>query len=339
MVKVSKHEVKRVDLYKSKKYAQYKTLVPDLDDILPKGEKCKVYFTLSDTNSNFANAIRRAILNEIPVKSLDYDEYSDTKISDPFIFPDFLKKQIQLIPIKQSIDYDDIQFSLHVENNTDEIIEVKTSDFTIVGKKNKVKVSDIMSPLIPICYLRPMEYLHITNIRIVIKTGREFATFCYIGNIYYQLPETKESSLNSNPTEITIGYSTYRNIDNQYAPAILACEVLIERLEIIRNEMKKVENKDDFFHSDKIQVETKGAIKEVQIRGEHITLPSLIAKYIYNLTETNIKFVTHSIIHFEKEIGVIKITHKEFSTLIQDAAENIIKDLEIVKSALKKIKE
>jgi DNA-directed RNA polymerase subunit L len=337
MVKISKHKIENINLFKHEKYEKYKKLVPELEKLLPQGIKQKIRFDITDANTDLANAIRRCILNELPVKSLSYDEYHDMDTSDPYILCDFLKKQIELIPIKQSFNYENMTISLNVENKSDENIDVKSSDFTLLKGNTSVKVSDVMSPLIVICSLRSTEYLYIKNIKIITKTGRESGTFCYVGNVYYKpLTEEKENSMITNPKNFTIGYSTFRNLDDPYEPAIKACQVLIARLHEVKKEMANVSNKDSYYYSDKIQVESKGPIKEVQIKNEQWTLVNLIARYIYMLTGSNIKFVTPSIIHYEKEIGVIRITHKEYSKLIQDSAGKAIQELESVMNQLKK---
>ncbi len=347
MVKVENITVDELNFAKDKSplLKQCLDLVPDLLKFLPVKPKYVVRFELKETNADMANAIRRCILNETPTMSLDYNEYKDADISDPYILSDFLKKQIDLIPISQDVNYDDYEIELDVENKSDEIIKVMTKDFNIKKNKKNVDVVNIMSPLIILCSLRPGEYLRIKNFKIKKGIGRtDGASFSRVSNILYSpldvIPlnsETGEgvSSLNSNPTHFEIGYSTHRNIDDPLKIIREACDVLINRLEVILTNLSNISPKEEYHYSDLIQLETHDSIKEIQFKNENWTTINLISRYCYMLTNSNIKFVTASILHPEIEIGVIKISHPEYLKLIQDSIEKIIEDIKIIHKSFK----
>ncbi len=339
MVKITNIKIEEIDFKKenSAEFARCLKLMPNLRELLPRNIKYKVMFELHETNSDFANAIRRSILNESPVKSLDYDEYKDTNISDPYILSDFLKKQIELIPINQDIDYTKYSIELKLENQTDEIIDITTRDFVIKKDGKVVDINTVMSSCIIICRLRPLEHLHVKNIKIKEGIGRENAgAFSNVSNIYYKPLDTQprdvikgtgESSLISNPTKFLLGYSTHRNIAEPLQILKNACNALINRLSIIAEDINGIDNNDIHYYSDLIQMETNGAIKEFQFKNENWTIVNLIARYCYILTKGNIKFVAPAIIHPEKEIGVLRIIHPEFLNLVVDSIKKIINDL------------
>jgi len=351
MAKVTNLKIDEIDFSKNKspEFKQCLELVPDLINILPKNIKYKVRFELHNANSDLANAIRRTIMSETPVKSLDYHEHDDIDISDPYILSDFIKKQINLVPINQDIDiskYSDYSIELTLENRTDEIIDVKTSDFIIKKSGKKINVAEIMSPLIVLCRLRPGEHIYIKNINIIEGIGRnDSAAFSNISNIYYKpldvipldsINGTGISSMVSNPKSFMIGYSTHRNTIDPTNIIVNACNTLIKRLEVIYKDFINIENKSEYYYSDLIQLETNGVIKEIQLKNENWTLSNLIARYCYILTEKNIKFISSSIAHPEKEIGVLRITHPEFSKLIQNAIKKSIDELSNIINGIKK---
>jgi DNA-directed RNA polymerase subunit L len=344
MVKVVNIKVEEID-FKKEKSAQFKKcleLVPNLLDFLPKRPKHRVTFELKETNADVANAIRRCIINEIPTKSLHYDMYKDTDISDPYILSDFLKKQIDLIPIEQDIDYTDYQIELYAENKTDEIIDVTTKDF-IIKKNNKLDTNRIMSDVMVICRLRPEESVSIKNITIREGIGRDdAASFSQVSNIYYDILDVKPldvdtgegvSSMDGNPTHFMIGYSTHRNTNKPLLIVVKACDAIINRFEIILSDFKNISSKEDYYYSDLIQLETNGNIKEIQFKNENWTTINLMVRFCFLLTKGNTKFIVPSIIHPEKEVGVVRISHPEFSKLIQNVIKKIIEELNVIRKS------
>ena len=73
----------------------------DITELLPKKPYNKVSFNIKDTNSSFANAIRRVLVSEIPVWSLVIDEKL-FETNDPFIRFDDFGERINCLPIHQS---------------------------------------------------------------------------------------------------------------------------------------------------------------------------------------------------------------------------------------------
>ncbi len=346
MVKVANIRIEEVDFKKetTPEFKQCLELVPDLTKLLPVTVKYKVRFELHETNASLANAVRRCILNESPVKSLQYDEYRDVDISDQYILSDFLKKQIDLVPINQDISADQYakySIELKVDNDTDVIIDVSTRDFIISEGSRVIPTEKIMSPLIILCRLRPGEHLYIKNIKVIENIGRvDGGSFNNVSNIYYEplgvIPLDAEkaegaSSMTTNPIKFLIGYSTHRNTKAPLEILKTACDTLIKRLEVISGDFVNITNKSDYYYSDLLQLETHGNIKEIHFKNENWTLANLLAHFCFILTKGNIKFVAPAIIHPEKEIGVVRIIHPEFAKLVQDAIAKSIEELSIIK--------
>ena len=111
---------------------------PNGYEMLPTSVKHRVSFELSGTYSAFANGIRRALVEEIETKSLLIDE-KDILTDDEFIsgMNDVLIKNLSLIPIMQDGNFDEFDIYLYAYNNTNDIIDVKAKDLSIVKKLKK----------------------------------------------------------------------------------------------------------------------------------------------------------------------------------------------------------
>lgn len=195
-------------------------------DMLPKSTKHKVSFELSNTYVAFANAIRRTLIEDLPVYAMTIAE-QDLQTDDEFIsgMNDVFIKNLGLVPIHQSAELSKYDIYLYVFNATNDIIDVKVSDIKVVPKgrkvggksKHKAKVeageeinlddeieeesnekpkestkSKNVTELAPddnilIARLRPGKYLKMKNIQIVRGTAVEDAgKFTALNNVYYK---------------------------------------------------------------------------------------------------------------------------------------------------------
>lgn len=326
-----------------------KLTINEIKNLLPKKSKITTSFEMLNTNVSIANGIRRCLYDEIEALSFDFDEYNDFITTDPFILCDFIKKQIDLLPINQELDYTDISISLHKENDTDEIINVASDDFLISTKdekKNKFKQKDleeIIAGNIVLCRLRPNKHITVNNIYISKGISRQNAAkYNLLSNVTYKIldadpiVETRDgqtgvSSMLSNPKHFYLSYTTHRNFEYPQRIMVKCCNTLIKRLEIILADVKKISNSDINYLSELLTLETSGDLKKLYIKGEYWTIINMITQYCFILSKENIKYVSPFLIHPEKEIGAINIIHPEFSTLIQNSIKSIIADLDIVK--------
>lgn len=354
MVKISNIKVlvfNLLDELKNKKNADLQKCAALFDEIpknlIPKKDKITVYFELKETNADMANAIRRCLINELEILSLSFNEYDDMDTTDAYILSDFIKKNIELLPINQELEekYDikELTLELELENKTDEIIDITSSDFTAYYKDKKIDITEIVNENIVISRLHPGDNILIKNIFIEKGVGKTDAgKFSAFSNTTYKIIDVipldeetgdGQSSMVSNPAHFAISYTTHRNIKHPKKMMIKCCDTLIRRLENILTDLQNINNKSDYYYSDLLQLETNGNIKKLLIKGEQWTLINLISRYCFILTKGNIKFVAPALIHPEKDMGVINITHPEFSKLINDAIKKIINELNDIKKA------
>jgi len=322
---------------------------------LPNKSKYIVRFTLDQTNSSLAGALRRVLVDEIPTYAMGFnlminekgdraDFISDLRTDDKYIFGkcDSLLKRIEAIRIQQNIDPNEWQISLNVINNTTELMDIYSSHFNVLHKGKAVDVSKLMFPNYILTRLRPQKHLTITNIRIdrglsSINSNK----FKYLANTYYEIDTTPLSKINgkftgrscmeSDYTKFFMGYATYRNI-SAYEPIKRACEVLTVRLMNIHTEWNKIKKNEP---SDKINKYQIGEIHVIEISDESYTMANLLFYYIYK-EMPSIEFATGGIKHIEKNIAVIKIKHNNYWDLFNNAVNRIIDDLKIIANSFKK---
>ena len=356
MVKVSNIQVDELDFMKEINNLKNKDLQKciqilgdknKLKDLLPQKSKITVSFELKETNTDIANGIRRCLKNELEIFSFDFDEYKDLDVSDAYILNDFIKKNIDLLPISQDLeqdfkDFDKLNIELNVDNKTDNIICVTTSDVEVSYNGKKMDSGLLVNKNITICKLRPLEHIYIKNIKIVKGTGKQdggkFNPFA--DNIGYKIIDVTPldedtnkgtSSMLANPTHFRIAYTTHRNIKNPKKMMVKCCDTLITRLSNILSDVANISNKDDYYYSDLLELETDGNIKKLHIQGEQWTIINMISRFCFILTKGNIKYVSPAIEHYEKNKGTINITHPEFSKLIQSSIKKCIEELTTIK--------
>lgn len=337
-------------LKKSIGYIKYLNESVDVNAILPMRSKFRVDFTIEDTCSGFANGIRKCILDEIPIHSMTMENDS-ILTNDQYIISDVLQKNIELIPILQ--DGPSIEemkkwtLSLDILNSTDEVVMVKSGDLEINAGGRKIPIESIMSPNITIIELHPAMYLKLRHVKIVTGVSKDDAAkFATVSNTRYCIDSKfvplAHSSEDKNPgrssmvddiTAFSIGYTTYRNVNDPKIIIFRCCDSLIERLGAFKKELKEVKTDTVItYFSNLLDIETRGEYKFFNFKNEAWTLVHMISQYCYRL-DNNIPFVAPSIIHPSTSIGVVKIKHPNPLKIINDAISHLLIDVEIFRKA------
>ncbi len=160
-------------------------------------------FELKDANCAIANAIRRTLMSELPIKHLTVS-LTDIKSTDPYIIGEVIRKRIEMIPISQSIN-DNSVFSIRFENNEDEYTDVLSTEI----KLNGVSPSKDITPFIPICDINSGTDFAVNDIHVVESYGFDNSR-CSIGRVAYEIIDTDftQSSINSQPTNFRIEIET-----------------------------------------------------------------------------------------------------------------------------------
>lgn len=346
MVKVTNIKYETYDIETNhkefKKCIEYAKLInSNYKKLLPNKPKKSVTFEIHDTNSDFANMIRRFLQDEIPVYSMGLDDY-DIQSDDEFILNDYIKRRIEYIPILQDLEkYDITKFNIHlfIENKTHSNITVYTRDLEILYDNKKYTGADLFSYNIPILELRSSKKININNIKIDKGMAKDDAgKYLLLSNLKYKILDgiplsktkyktTGESSLNSNPRKFLFKLTNHRNIDPKKIMKLCLNEIYT-KLNIILTEIKKIKDDDSEFISEIIKLETNDNFKLIYFINEYWTIANVISRYCY-LEDNDIDFVCSSILHPTNEISLVKIKSKNYLKILINAINQIIKDIKI----------
>jgi DNA-directed RNA polymerase subunit L len=164
-----------------------------------------ITFDLVNSNSSFANALRRIIITNIPSVGFDTYEYQNSSLkiieNTSALTNEIILQRFGLIPIYydniETYDVDKYKFVLDVLNKTNDIIDVTTDDFKIVNletNKNEnndkfFKKNTITGDPILILRLKPSandkgEKLHIEG-KSVIGIGKDHIRYSPVSNICF----------------------------------------------------------------------------------------------------------------------------------------------------------
>jgi DNA-directed RNA polymerase subunit L len=323
-----------------------KSVDPDYKKYIPKNSKYTASFELKDTTSDLANCIRRTLIDEMPVYSMNVSE-EDIESDDKFILSDFLKNNLEFIPFLQDIndkDAENLSMSLNVVNTTDDTISVYSGDIIVTdGQKKILDNSKYFTKTIAIIKLRPGKTLTIKNINIVAGIGKyDSGKFILLSNISYEILDvipleenkyntTGQSSLNSNPQHFKIGFTTHRNINiKKIMPR--CCDTISKTLLGIQSELNNIKESDLVYFSDLIELETIVDVKCFHFKNEYWTIANIISRYCY-LVFPDIQFVCSSIIHPSNEESIVKVRHPEAIKIIKTSIKKILSDIDIIKQS------
>jgi len=315
--------------YKNSKFSK---IITDNKHLLPNLNKKSITFELINSNEAFANSIRRVFNDELLIKSLDVNIY-DLKTDDKYILPDNIIERINLIPVMQSIN-NDVVFQLQISNNSNDIIKIYSGD---IINKNKNDKNIYFNKNILICTLKPNRFLYINNIKINSNNGFNDHKYS-IGSYNYEIINTDFTipSLNNNITDFKLELKTNNNIELDQL-ILLIYNTLYFRLKNIQSNINNYDINNNSTDINKlindIFIIQNQDIYEIHINNEYHTIGNLITKYVF-LLDTNIELINYKLEHPLRHKIIINIKHLQYKKIINDAIENIIKDLDIFKNKL-----
>ena len=319
-----------------------KKLGHNLYDILPDDNYELVEFELHNTNSSFANAIRRCLISELPVWSLSLIE-SSLDTNDEYIRFDDLADRINTLPIFQTYFNKkkdiDVSFKLSYKNEMMNIKHVLSGD--IKAKKIKEK---LFEDNVSIQMLRPGCYMA-CNISLERGYGYQHGgKFVAVKNPIYRpidiTPMKKEykknptgaSSLISNPKKFYISYETYGTYSNPLEPLIMSLEELDRRVAGILKEVKKY--KGEFYANENVKIMKEAGMYRFFLGMETITISKLFSRYIYDMNP-NIEYVGDLMEHPSKKVVEVKVQDENAVKIFIKAGEKILYDIAKLKKSIK----
>lgn len=275
---------------------------------IPKITPTTVSFELHDTSTEVANAFRRCINSEMDILIMDFEE-KDFKCDDKFIILFEIRKAINLIPIRQ---ISDMRFSLNVYNDTNDIINVMSSDIKEEGKNTEGKFSQTFI----IAELEPGKSIQVNNI--VVKKGVAFkngAKFSYPGVVAYECLDIDESksTLETEPTKykLSIQKQQYTDPKNIVKRAAKTLEEKLNTIDVlIRDHMKG-----NLRNSEKMEISEFGDKTEYKIYDETYTIGNLVVKYTLDIDPSIEKISCNRKFTFDNFI-IISVYHSDANAVI-----------------------
>lgn len=269
-------------------------------------------FELNNANCAIANAIRRTLISEMPIKHLTVS-LTDIKTTDPYVVGEVIKKRIEMIPISQSIK-DDTVFSIRFENTSDTYTDVSSSDI----KLNGIVDSKDIVPSIPICDINSGTSFSVNDIQVTESYGYDNARVT-IGKVAYEIidHDMTQPSIASSP-------STFR--------LTIETAGLINPLEMVS---KSITNLMDRLNSiDFNNAITEFDVYKLHIENETYSIGQLMSWYIFKQNPA-IKFVADRILHPSKRECVIDVLHPEGEKICKQAIVEIQSDLTSILKSIK----
>jgi len=304
--------------------SKYKPNVPKRFEHLAPKELISEHmeFQINNVSNAISNAIRRTITSELLVKAMKVDlknindfEDSEKVHEDKFIISDMIESRITMIPLRQDVPKN-AMFKLYYHNKSHEVAKVKTSELVQVSGET-LKIMPFNTN-IDLLHLQPGKKVKINKIRINEDYGYNFAPYTVAVNAVSvavdQVPynaykkEGIKSSL-SNPQVWKIAFNT-----NGTSPCKTiiknACDNLIERVQLINDYLKLIENANDEYI--------------LHIKGESDTIGNLLMKTITTLFPDIIS-VTYSTETFTRELTVRIRCDEDISTIYEITIKHIVK--------------
>ncbi len=287
-----------------------KTPYAKLAKYVPPVVNNEMVFDILDGNTALANAIRRTLISEMPMKHLTIS-LTDIHSTDRYVIREVIKKRVEMIPISQDMDVDTV-FSVQVENNTDEPMDVLTDDIKING----VKKSDGILPMVPICNINSGTSFSLNDIRVITSYGYNNSRVMP-GRIGYQMidQDFSKPSMTQNPDHFRIEMEV-SGVHNPKELVRTAIDSLMERLDNI-----------DFSRA-----KTEFGVYKLSILNETHSIGKLISSYVYAL-EPTIDYVSDRLPHPSQREVIIDVRHPDAEELCKKAVVVIKKDLKSVMKA------
>ena len=348
--------------------------------LLPSGSWHEVSFDIKESHAGFAHGLYRVLIDELSVICAVVEEENITS-DDKFVMDSMyqLLKNINLIPVRQSLTDDELKnytIQLNKYNNTDDVIDIKASDFVVLNKseskkkkgsselkkkkgsseynelKSDIDIKEIFpEPNTLIIRLRPGHYINIKNLSFERGYQKDDAAkFSLLNNIKYRpvdiIPynifakhgeEKGTRSIEYDCKEFHIEFSTCGNIE-PLAVIELLTDKLIKDLTNIKNKVVKY-------------AESKEMKKVYNDEGIEIAVENGMYRYKFYdhyltmmnmisqrcyMLDPSISYCIGAVERFDNEVGLLKLIHGDPNKLIINAIDSCMRDLNNLLNSFKK---
>ena len=247
---------------------------------------------------SIANALRRTLLEELPVKCMIFYEMNSTDKSIPV---DWLQNRMRCIPIEQR----DFTAELKVHNKSANTMTVTAESIKWDGKPACGKTYRLFK-------IERGYELSIPKIETLTHYGWEHAAHSLVQDMHYRR--------NSDTTHM--GFTTFGTMP---AKNILHAAInnIIERLKTINDILATNDGEDQY--GDNIDVIYGQDMNKIVLRGHTHTIAGLITWYIYS-QDNSISLVNYALEHPTERNVIIKFRHDSKLKIVTTAINKCIAD-------------
>lgn len=199
--------------------------------------------TFTGVNNAIANAIRRVICLELPVRAM-ICEYTDVETDDPHVINEMIIKRLRMIPLDQKCPLS-MKFNLSAIASTT-VLDVKSKD--ILPKSGKPMFNETFTLL----SLQPGRKINIKNIGVqelcgvLAGDGMHAAASGVSIEAIDKTPLDGSSSI-IDPSEYCISFTTNGTIEPREF-VIAACKNIIMRLQRVTSLLQTITSSGDEYH-------------------------------------------------------------------------------------------
>ena len=263
----------------------------------------RITIDIKGLHNAYTNSLRRVINSEVQTYILTFDD-DNYRTNDGFLNNDYIRRNINLVPINQEFLDPNKKYYINVVNDADnEHKNVYTSDLLEHSdNKNNNKPIDICNSNIKLFDLSPKSYIAINNVHFISGKGENLACF----NAAFRtvnIPMDDNSSSEHNQ----IRFETNGNIDPKNLVRN-ACLELISKIKNLQNYENTVQSKDDYYY--------------ISIKNEDDTLGYIFTKSAMEVFP-NIKAITYTV-SISGQSLIIKFKYNEPQKFIESTIKNLL---------------
>jgi len=281
---------------------------------------------LKKVSTAISNALVRTMMDEIVVKTLEFDK-DDIKTDDENIMWASVQKTIQSIRLNQEVPKN-ARFSLKFVNSSAEPLMVRSRDLKTNHKLTVVPFNGTFR----IVTVREGRTLEINNIRVEENQGRNygFGQYSAVSNCGHRPLDVEifhrgegTDVFVSNPKEYEIMFGTNGNAQPKWI-LMSACQSIYNRANKLAKELEVVSDKTQLkYTSDIMDINQEEDLTHFSFKGETHTICNLIRYFIYE-KHPNIALSNYEITHPTENNAIYRLVSQKPKKIMLEALENIV---------------
>ncbi len=282
-----------------------KTPYASLVSMIPQVVNKFLSFEIVDGNCPLANAIRRTLMSEVPVRHLTAS-LTDIHSDDYYVIKKVMQMRLEMIAISQSTNLDNV-YSIKVENKTDDAMDVMSNEIKLNGVS---RTQDIL-PGIPLSIICKNKSFAINDIHVIESYGMDNGRVS-IGNIGYEIlnQDFTVQSTKAKPTHFKITVETPGIID--------PTEMVYKSIDSLIKRIDAIDYGNFIIEFD---------VYKLTILNDTHSIGTMIVWYIHNYVGEPFSYCAKRLIHPSQRECVIDIKHPDAEKLCKKAVVLIKKDL------------